>query len=104
MSPGRWALLIAALLGCQAVSTSPRVLYRSAATAIDHLRVSRDWIAWIEYADMRGASDAKIYAMPRPGGARVLVADPLHAADLWGRSFDMSLDGSTVYWTVSRMI
>ncbi len=80
-----------------------RVLYETSAT-VQRLTASATWLVWVEYADLWTASDAKVYAMPRTGGARRLIAYPLAAPDFWGRFFDMTLIDDQVYWNVNREI
>jgi hypothetical protein len=79
-----------------------RLLYESLVRGMTIVGVSEEWVVWFEYADISTARDSKLYALPRTGGARITIDDPLDHPDLANLA-DATLDGSDVYWTVPRI-
>lgn len=77
-----------------------RVVYQPShvGSGISLLRVSTGWLTWVEYSDLREASDAKLFAMRRNGGTPIPLDDASAHQPLAGL-METTLDGDDAYWT-----
>ena len=77
-----------------------RVVYQPGrvGSGISLLRVSTNWLTWIEYTDLREASDTKLFAMRRSGGSPIALDDATAHQPL-ATLMETALDGDEAYWT-----
>jgi len=81
-----------------------RTVYRAPnGRAVQNLQVSATWFAWFEFADRFRALDTQVFAMPRAGGAPILVDDARSHGEL-ALLQDLTLSGDDLYWTIPEIV
>ncbi|HET8569904.1 MAG TPA: hypothetical protein VFM93_13070 [Candidatus Limnocylindria bacterium] len=86
-----------------ATGTTRRLYTAAARNAVQNVRASANWLVWYEFGARSSAVDTRLYAMPRAGGAPLLI-DDARTHGQFVLPADMTLAGDDVYWTVPEVL